>query len=45
MYTNQIAIGDNISVHVTLLASQVQCHRLKEYIFHFFAFWLISCEP
>ena len=23
----------------------LQCHRLKEYIFHFFAFWLISCEP
>ena len=24
---------------------QVQCHRLKEYIFRFFAFSLISCEP
>ena len=23
----------------------LQCHRLKEYIFRFFAFWLISCEP
>ena len=23
----------------------IQCHRLKEYIFRFFAFWLISCEP